>query len=48
MQVIKNIVKDLQAVVFEHDNFWQPMDTYREFTLLNDLYKNNTAPWVVW
>ena len=48
MQVIKNVVKDLQAVVFEHDNFWQPMDTYREFTLLNDLYKNNNAPWVVW
>ena len=34
--------------VFEHDGFWQPMDTSREYSLLNDLYNNNKAPWVKW
>jgi glucose-1-phosphate cytidylyltransferase len=45
---IRNLVADAQLQVFEHDGFWQPMDTSREYSLLNDMYKNNQAPWVKW
>jgi len=45
---IHRLVSDGQLQVFEHDGFWQPMDTSREYSLLNDMYKNNMAPWVKW
>ena len=32
----------------EHDGFWQPMDTLREYKLLNDLWAIGRAPWKVW
>src|SRR5207302_1184947 len=28
--------------------FWQPMDTYQEFVLLNQLWDSGRAPWKVW
>lgn len=33
---------------FYHDNFWQPMDTLRDRVLLEDLWKEGSAPWRVW
>ena len=45
---MKQLVEMGELNVFEHDGFWQPMDTSREYSLLNDLYNNNKAPWVKW
>jgi glucose-1-phosphate cytidylyltransferase len=45
---MKKLVDLGELQVFEHDGFWQPMDTSREYTLLNELYNNNQAPWVKW
>lgn len=42
------LAQDNQLMAFRHDGFWQPMDTYREFTLLNDLWDKSAAPWKVW
>lgn len=41
------LAKDGQLKAFRHDGFWQPMDTHREFTMLNDLWLHE-APWKVW
>lgn len=35
-----------QMSVYEHDGFWQPMDTSREYQLLNALYDEGRAPWL--
>ena len=35
--------KELSA--FRHDGFFKPMDTYREYLELNDLWEQNKAPW---
>ena len=43
---VQNLVKDRQLMMFEHDGFWQPMDTSREYQLLNSLYENGDAPWI--
>lgn len=43
---ILQLVKDEQMVTFEHNGFWQPMDTSREYQLLNALYRQGDAPWV--
>jgi len=42
------LAKDNQMYAFRHEGFWQPMDTYREFKLLNDLWDSNKAPWKAW
>jgi glucose-1-phosphate cytidylyltransferase len=40
------LVRDGEMGMFEHDGFWQPMDTGREYRLLNDVYRSGKAPWV--
>lgn len=45
---IRTLVKSRQLAVYEHDDFWQCMDTYRDWQLLNGLVANNKAPWQVW
>jgi len=45
---MKKLVADGQVMVYEHDGFWQPMDTAREYNILNDLLSNGKAPWVIW
>jgi glucose-1-phosphate cytidylyltransferase len=44
---IESIVKDGQLMVYKHDGFWHPMDTSRDYHLLNDLWNNQNAPWKV-
>ncbi|OIQ85892.1 glucose-1-phosphate cytidylyltransferase [mine drainage metagenome] len=37
---------DLAA--FHHNGFWQPMDTLRDKTYLEELWQSGRAPWKVW
>jgi glucose-1-phosphate cytidylyltransferase len=37
-----------QLMAFQHQGFWQAMDTLREKNILEDLWSNGTAPWKVW
>jgi len=37
-----------QLMAFEHDGFWQPMDTLREKNMLEELWSSGKAPWKVW
>jgi glucose-1-phosphate cytidylyltransferase len=34
--------------VFRHEGFWQPMDTLREKTYLEELWTSGNAPWKIW
>lgn len=45
---LKNLAKDSELVAYNHDGFWQPMDTLRDKIYLENLYKSNNAPWKVW
>jgi glucose-1-phosphate cytidylyltransferase len=42
---LQRLAQDGQLVMFEHHGFWQPMDTYREWSLLNELWNKGDAPW---
>ena len=33
---------------YRHPGFWQPMDTYRESQMLNELWDSGRAQWRVW
>ena len=45
---MRKLVKDQQLMVYKHDGFWQPMDTHRDYTLLNMLWDRCNAPWKNW
>ncbi len=42
---LQKLVAESQLSVYQHRGFWQPMDTYREARLLNDLWNSGAAPW---
>jgi glucose-1-phosphate cytidylyltransferase len=37
-----------ELMAFEHDGFWQPMDTLRDKLLLEQLWASGKAPWKLW
>jgi glucose-1-phosphate cytidylyltransferase len=43
-----SLVSDQELEAFTHEGFWQPMDTFREKTLLEDLWTSGKAPWKIW
>lgn len=45
---MQKLADDEQLAAFRHTGFWQPMDTLREFTLLNELWSKGEAPWKTW
>jgi len=45
---MRQLTADGQLAAFRHEGFWQPMDTFQEFNLLNNLWKKGNAPWKVW
>lgn len=45
---LATLARRRELVAFEHHGFWQPMDTLREKTLLEDLWQSGNAPWKVW
>lgn len=37
-----------ELMAYEHQGFWQPMDTLREKNLLEELWQSGKAPWKIW
>ena len=42
------LARDGELMAFEHQGFWQAMDTLREKNLLEDLWNERKAPWKTW
>jgi glucose-1-phosphate cytidylyltransferase len=47
-EALQKVAADGELMVYRHDGFWQPMDTYREWKLLEDMWDTGRAPWKVW
>jgi len=45
---LERLTRDGQLMMYEHDGFWQPMDTLREKVLLEELWASGRAPWKTW
>jgi glucose-1-phosphate cytidylyltransferase len=45
---LAHLARDGELMAYQHDGFWQPMDTLRDKCQLEDLWTNGTAPWKVW
>lgn len=45
---LQGLAEDGQLMAFEHQGFWQPMDTLRDKHLLEELWATGKAPWKKW
>lgn len=45
---LERLAEDGQLRAWQHDGFWQPMDTLREKLILESLWNNGRAPWKLW
>jgi len=48
LEPMAKLAAENQLHAFEHNGFWQPMDTLREKNLLEDLWASGEAPWKQW
>ena len=47
-QPLENLALAGELMAFEHNSFWQPMDTLRDKNYLEHLWETDDAPWKVW
>jgi len=47
-QPLETLASESQLMAFEHQGFWQAMDTLRDKTTLEDLWQSGKAPWRIW
>ncbi len=45
---LERLAADGQLMAYQHEGFWQCMDTLRDKYLLNDLWESGDIPWKSW
>jgi glucose-1-phosphate cytidylyltransferase len=45
---LETLAGSRQLCVYKHHGFWQPMDTLRDKTHLEELWASGRAPWKIW
>jgi glucose-1-phosphate cytidylyltransferase len=45
---LTRLASEGQLMAYQHAGFWQPMDTLREKTHLEQLWASGSAPWKMW
>jgi glucose-1-phosphate cytidylyltransferase len=45
---LETLAQQNQLAAYKHQGFWQPMDTLRDKTHLEELWQSGNAPWKVW
>ena len=45
---LESLATDRQLAAWQHEGFWQCMDTYREYEMLNEMWDQGKAPWKTW
>jgi glucose-1-phosphate cytidylyltransferase len=45
---LEHIAADGQLAAYQHDDFWQSMDTIRDVHFLEKLWQEGRAPWKLW
>jgi glucose-1-phosphate cytidylyltransferase len=45
---LEQLARDGNLSAYHHDGFWQAMDTLRDRTTLEELWRSGAAPWKIW
>lgn len=46
--VLERLADEGQLAAYEHNGFWQCVDTLRDLRLLNSLWNSGSGPWKIW
>ena len=46
--LLVRLADSAELAVYQHEGFWQCMDTYREMQVLNEMWRTGQAPWARW
>lgn len=47
-QPLQTLAAEGELMAWQHHGFWQPMDTLRDKTHLEELWASGNAPWKIW
>lgn len=47
-QPLQHLAAEGELMAYQHNGFWQPMDTLRDKTYLEELWTSGKAPWKTW
>ncbi|MCL4146625.1 UNVERIFIED_CONTAM: hypothetical protein GTU68_044142 [Idotea baltica] len=45
---MEELAQSGNLAAYQHDGFWQPMDTLRDRNVLENLWSDKKAPWKIW
>lgn len=45
---LQRLAEEGKLMAYPHEGYWQCMDTYREYVMLNELWDEGKAPWKTW
>jgi glucose-1-phosphate cytidylyltransferase len=45
---LKGLARDRSLAAYFHRGFWQPMDTLRDKSHLEEIWATGRAPWKIW
>jgi glucose-1-phosphate cytidylyltransferase len=45
---LQKLARDQQLAAYKHTGFWQPMDTLRDKSQLENMWQSGKAPWKLW
>ncbi len=45
-EVFGRLAQESQVAIFQHDGYWQPVDSERDVLGLNEQYRKNMRPWL--
>lgn len=45
---LQQLARDDELSVYPHDGFWMGMDTYRDYSELNEMWRAGDPPWKLW
>lgn len=48
LEPMNSLATDDQLRAYEHTGFWQPLDTLRDKTQLEEMWTSGRAPWKIW
>jgi len=48
VEVFKRLVDNKEMCAFKHNGFWQSMNTFKDWLVLDESWWANKAPWKVW
>ncbi|MBA3297522.1 MAG: glucose-1-phosphate cytidylyltransferase [Acidobacteria bacterium] len=48
IDVLERLARERQLAAYQHEGFWQCMDTLRDKRQLEELWRERQAPWRVW